>query len=198
MDSLYWILVLVAVAAEGAFFLAWKAAKDVPTERAWPYKLRGYVLTENERFVFERLCEAMPQHRVLTQVELSRVLSVSLKGKDRLPWFNRINGKSLDFVICDSTMRIVAAVELDDSTHDNTAQRKRDEVKDRACAASGLRLVRWRRKTLPAAAGIRAAVLGVELSEVEARRARPVEVAQGGASGVASRSGLGPSLSVVE
>lgn len=165
-------LIILAVVLGAVFVFV--ALKKRDLAQAWPYKLRNGLLTDNERFVFERLREALPQHLVFPQVELSRVIGITAKGKGRQAWFNRINGKSLDFVICDANMHVLAAVELDDSTHESASQRERDEVKDRACASAGMTLVRWRRKTLPSPTGIRAAVLGAELSEVEALAARPV------------------------
>ena len=69
------------------------------------------------------------------------------KGTDQpMGWVNKINRSHIDFVLCDpQTMRPLAAVELDDKSHDSEKARQRDETKDKACQAAGLKLIRFTR-----------------------------------------------------
>ena len=50
---------------------------------------------------------------------------------------------SLDFVVCDEFGRVVAAIELDDSSHQRRSRQEADARKDRALASAGVRLIRW-------------------------------------------------------
>jgi len=57
--------------------------------------------------------------------------------------FNRIVGKHVDFVICDSErLGIVAVVELDDRTHGRFERGLRDSLKDAALADAGIPVLR--------------------------------------------------------
>ena len=47
-----------------------------------------------------------------------------------LQYFRKISTKHVDFVICDKNLRVLFAVELDDSSHDTADARKRDLFKD--------------------------------------------------------------------
>ena len=50
--------------------------------------------------------------------------------------------KTFDFVITDARTRVLACVELDDSSHGQQRRRERDAFLERVCAAAGVRLVR--------------------------------------------------------
>lgn len=74
---------------------------------------------------------------------------------------NRINRSHVDFVLCDpQTMWPVAAVELDDSSHNAARQRERDAHQNAAFAAAGLPLVR-----LPVKRGYSGVALETALAE---------------------------------
>lgn len=79
----------------------------------------------------------------MCQVELSRCIDA--KG----PAFSTINGKSLDFVICEETFEIIAGIEIDDKSHANPAAQKRDATKNNAMASAGIKLIRWPATPLP-------------------------------------------------
>ena len=64
---------------------------------------------------------------------------------DSLRHFRKVSQKHVDFVICDvDTLRPLAAVELDDRSHDTAKAKRADAEKDAALAAAGLPLVRFR------------------------------------------------------
>ena len=53
------------------------------------------------------------------QVHLSALLDHKVKGQDWRIAFRHINGKSVDYVLCDkATLQPVYAIELDDYTHE--------------------------------------------------------------------------------
>jgi hypothetical protein len=118
----------------------------------WPYQLKK-PLSVPEQVLYHRLVQALPEHLVLAQVQMSRVLGVR-HGADFAQWHNRIHQKTFDFVVCTKDARVIGAIELDDRSHDAHSRRSADAVKNRACADAGLRLVRWHVRNLPDVAAI--------------------------------------------
>lgn len=58
--------------------------------------------------------------------------------------FNKISAKHFDFVLCDpSSLQVVAAIELDDSSHSQSKRVQRDDFLNQAVATAGLPLVRF-------------------------------------------------------
>ena len=49
-----------------------------------------------------------------------------IKGQNWSGAFSKINGKSVDFLICSNSMKPIVAIELDDSTHNSPNRQKRD------------------------------------------------------------------------
>ena len=145
------LVVFIALAVLARMGLLSKAGST--TE--WPFYAKR-PLTDPERVLYHRLVHALPDHIVLAQVQVSRVLGVK-KGYNFGEWSNRINRLSYDFVICAKDATVLAAVELDDKTHERSDRRATDDKKNKATAAAGVRLFRWNVKALPDEAAIRSA-----------------------------------------
>lgn len=79
------------------------------------------------------------------------------KGVNFTEWNNRIDRLSYDFVICAMDASVIAAIELDDSSHESAARTRVDRKKEKATHDAGVRLIRWNVSSLPDAATIRAA-----------------------------------------
>ena len=105
--------------------------------------------------LYHRLVSCLPEHIVLAQVQVSRILGVK-KGFNFHEWNNRINRLSYDFVVCTKDSTVVAAIELDDKSHDSMSRAETDKKKEKATSSAGIRLVRWHVKTLPDKAAIQA------------------------------------------
>ena len=149
------VVLLVVIAALAALAAAKKrgpAAGDGP----WPFYAKK-PLSQPEQVLYHRLVAALPDHIVLAQVQLSRVLGVK-KGFNVREWNNRINRMSYDFLVCSKDSTVLAAIELDDKSHEAPARVAADAKKSRASAAAGVRLIRWNVKALPDDVAIRAAV----------------------------------------
>ena len=119
----------------------------------WPYYVKK-PLTQPEQVLYHRLVRALPEHIVLAQVQVSRVLGVK-KGFNFHEWNNRINRMTYDFVVCAKDASALAAIELDDSSHDAPSRQAADKKKDKATSDAGLRLIRWHVKSLPDEGAIR-------------------------------------------
>jgi very-short-patch-repair endonuclease len=124
---------------------------------AWPFYVKR-PLSQPEQVLYHRLTRALPDHIVLAQVQVSRVLGVK-KGANFHEWNNRINRLSYDFVVCGKDSTMVAAVELDDKTHESDDRASTDAKKNKASADAGLRLLRWHVRSLPSEEVIREELL---------------------------------------
>lgn len=99
------------------------------------------LMTPAERENLVHLEQAAPSCRVHAQVAMGALMRPErgLGRGDRAHWRNRFSQKIVDFVLEDrATGKVVALVELDDSTH----LAERDAARDRMTAACGYRTVR--------------------------------------------------------
>lgn len=113
----------------------------------WPYYSKK-PLSEPELILYHRLIKAMPDNIILAQVQLSRVLGVK-KGFNNNEWNNKINRMSLDFLICNNDSSIIAAIELDDKSHEKENRIKADTKKNKALEAANIKLIRLNVKSMP-------------------------------------------------
>lgn len=114
----------------------------------WPFQKRK-LITATETILFERLRQALPDHYIFTQVQLSQLVAIK-KGHSFKMWFSRISQMSVDFVVADEFLNTIAAVELDDKSHYSDEDRhKADAKKDKVLTAAGIRVVRWRCEIMP-------------------------------------------------
>jgi very-short-patch-repair endonuclease len=152
------LLVVAALLAAVAivFVILKKRASFGSGDAPWPYYVRK-PLTPPEQVLYHRLVATMPDHIVLAQVQLSRVLGVK-KGFNFHEWNNRVSQMSLDFLVCLKDSTVVAAIELDDKTHQKETRKVADEKKERALSAAGIALIRWQVSAMPNEATIRQAL----------------------------------------
>lgn len=129
----------------------WPTMSSKGTEKKyeiWPYYLKP-CLSNPEQVIFHRLITALPDHMILSQVGLSRILGVKKNNKFAV-WNNKINRMSVDFVVCDKSAAVKYVIELDDSTHLRADRVVADAKKDKALLDAGLNIIRWNVKSLPA------------------------------------------------
>ncbi len=106
-----------------------------------PYAVQARLLTPTEERFHHVLSQASQGTYLLAcKVRVADVLKTQPFSQSA---FNRISRKHFDFVLCDpSTTRPLLAIELDDATHRSADAQKRDAVKDAACRAANLPLLR--------------------------------------------------------
>ncbi len=155
MKTLFVAIVLVALAVIIVVILKRRGASGA-SDTPWPFYAKK-PLSQPEQVLYHRLVAAMPECIVLAQIQLSQVLGVK-KGFNLREWNNRINRMSLDFLVCLKDSTVVAAVELDDKTHEKRSRIEADAKKERALAAAGVALVRWHVNALPNEVAIREAL----------------------------------------
>lgn len=129
--------------------------ESVDDMKVWPYVVRE-LMTAPERELYRRLQQALPDYLIFSQVQLSRIIDVAPDAQKQA-WLNRINRMSVDFVICATDgAKILAAIELDDSSHDQAERIKADSKKDKALRSAGVPIIRWPVKGMPQPQQLRA------------------------------------------
>jgi len=114
------------------------------------------LLSANELEFIGRLESAAPELRFHAQVSMGAVLDPAvprIDGKAYMSIRGRFAQKIIDFVAQDKkTGDIVAIIELDDRTHNEVKDAKRDTM----LASAGYRTIRWNSRNKPDATAIRA------------------------------------------
>lgn len=97
-------------------------------------------LTRREQELFLILCSAFPAPRffVLSQVAFSALLT----SRDQSVR-NGFNRKVADFVLCDGDLKVIAVIELDDSSH--AGREDKDDARDSLLTGAGYRVQRYQR-----------------------------------------------------
>jgi very-short-patch-repair endonuclease len=151
MKTLALIVIAIVFVAIALLFLKKRSAGSADK---WPFYPRK-PLSAVEQILYFRLIKVLPDHIVLAQVQLSRLLGVK-KGNNYLAWINRINRMSADFVVCTKDSTVLAVIELDDSTHNAKNSQEADAKKDKALGDAGVKIHRWNVKAIPNEATIKA------------------------------------------
>src|SRR5436305_14185750 len=112
--------------------------------RPLPYERRGVLLSPAEiNFLRSLQLAAREDWLIFSMVRLADIIKVRPKTRKFQTWNTRIQGKHLDFVLCDlETLDVKLAVELDDPAQ--YSDRSRERFVNTALAAAGVPLLRVR------------------------------------------------------
>jgi very-short-patch-repair endonuclease len=113
------------------------------------------LLTAPEQVLLHRLISALPGKLVFAQVAMRALVDV--KSHDRKTFwskFGEIQGKYVDFVVCEPSGAVITVIELDDSSHQREDRKKADLIKDKAFTEAGVRLIRIQGGKIPDTATI--------------------------------------------
>lgn len=116
----------------------------------YSYLAKESLMSKTETDFFVRLDRAVNErYYVFPQVHLSALLDHKIKGQEWKYAFRHINGKSVDYVLCDrATLIPVYAIELDDFTHERNDRIERDGEIERIFQEAQLPLVRFKNKDI--------------------------------------------------
>jgi len=125
-----------------------------------PYRPVDSLLTPAEISFYHVLREALPESLVLCpQVRLADLLFVTNTNR-HYTYFNKIAQKHVDIVVCNArTLKPLAAIELDDSSHASMKRLSRDAFVERAFQSAHLPLLRFSVRRAYQPAQLRARVL---------------------------------------
>lgn len=147
----------LAAAVSAVFlFLLWLVRRNRSSPftdgRALPYRRRA-LMSPVELSAYALLLDALPDYMVFAQIQASRVLDIPPR-RDHYYWFNFVSRLSYDFVVCRTDGTPLAAIEIDDASHERADRQEADHRKDKATSAAGIAMIRWRVGKLPNAAQI--------------------------------------------
>ncbi|MCJ8329910.1 MAG: DUF2726 domain-containing protein [Lentisphaeria bacterium] len=110
----------------------------------FPYTSKEQLLTKAEKVFFGRLEEAVAsKYRIFAMVRLADLIQVEKGTEKWQSYFNKIQSKHIDFILCDlDNIKPVLAIELDDASHQREDRKKRDEFLEGALNAARLPLLR--------------------------------------------------------
>ncbi|MHB9003906.1 MAG: DUF2726 domain-containing protein [Coriobacteriia bacterium] len=130
------------------------------SDKSLPYRKRDDFLSAAELSFYRALSAAVgAQTHICPKVNLADIFFV-VKPNENQGARGRISQKHVDFLLCDSqSMKPLAGIELDDSSHARADRQDRDALVDGVFAAAGLPLLR-----VPAAASYSPADLALKLA----------------------------------
>lgn len=99
-----------------------------------------------ERRFYEQLLNIVPENYVVfPQVVLSSIVAVDTDRKSFWKWQNKINKKTLDFVLFDKKyIKPIAVIEYDGSTHYRKDRVARDEFVDWVLRTANIPILHFR------------------------------------------------------
>ena len=124
--------------------------RKVFKNNSYSYFAKKSLMSKTETDFFVKLDHAVSErYYVFPQVHLSALLDHKVKGQEWKYAFSHINGKSVDYVLCDrSTLNPVYAIEFDDFTHERSDRIERDIEVQRIFQEARLPLVRFKNKDI--------------------------------------------------
>lgn len=135
-----WPLITFATITAVLVIVALAALRDGPL----PYERRGGLLSPPQIALLRALqAAAREDWLVFSMVRLADVLKVRPRTHKFQTWHSRLQGKHLDFLLCDvETMDVKLAIELDDGAPKSAERQRRDRFISVALAAAGMPLLR--------------------------------------------------------
>lgn len=106
---------------------------------------KKYLLTKNEYSFYQKIKPIIQESnlKVLCKIRLADLIEPE-PNKNQKEWytaFNRIKSKHIDFAIATEDMKVIALVELQDSTHQKSNRKERDEFVNTAVTSAGYTLI---------------------------------------------------------
>jgi hypothetical protein len=137
-----WQLVLFISVVAALFVVAMIALRN----QLPPYERRGVLLSPTGiNFLRTLQLAAREDWLIFSMVRLADIIKVRPKTRKSFFWNSRIQGKHLDFVICDyETLEVKLAIELDDSALPKAQRRAQANFVTAALTAAGVPLLRVR------------------------------------------------------
>lgn len=157
------VLLLVIIVVIAVQLINKNAKRSSKSPVIYRYGRKDFFMSRAEHEFFDVLIEAVgSNYYVFPQVHLSAILEHRIKnGQDWKAAFRHINGKSVDFVICDKAyIKPLLAIELDGRSHDIEAVRQRDADVEHIFEGADIKLLRFANHGSPDREEVRRRVSG--------------------------------------
>ncbi len=140
------IFIVVAIAIALVVSLLRERLKTNHRSSKYLYQKKDFFLSRAEHEFYDALASAVDKdYLIFAQVHLPTLVVSEGIGKERFSAFRHINGKSVDFVLCDKAyISPKLIIELDDRTHERPGRVERDVEVERILREAGLPLLRIR------------------------------------------------------
>jgi hypothetical protein len=137
-----WPILLFSAITLALMIVSFFSLRDGPL----PYERRGVMLSPAEISFLRALQSATREDwLIFSMVRLADIIKVRPKTRKFQSWNSRIQGKHLDFVLCDlETLDVKLAIELEDVSGAAGYRGRRDRFVNTALAAAGVPLLRVR------------------------------------------------------
>ena len=137
------VAVIVLVVARAVF-----EGSEGEEKKKYQYKRKNFFLSRAEHECFDALMGAVGNdYLIFAQVHLPTLIDNKVVGQNWRAAFRHINGKSVDFVLCDKAyISPKLAIELDDKTHERPERQERDVEVERILQEVGVPLLRLQNK----------------------------------------------------
>lgn len=125
-------------------FLRTKGGKGSEKKEEWlPYQKKTWLLTRAEREFFSVLERVVAgQYYIFPQLALDKIVMLDGKGSLKGGYRNKIDQKSVDFVLFDKqNISPILVIELDDYTHQRPDRQTRDGFVDRVMNHCGIAIL---------------------------------------------------------
>ena len=131
------ILISVVIIVVVSFFFISSSQE----QEEYLYKRKDFLLNIPERRFFEELQKIIPnEYVVFPQVLLSSIVGVSSPKNEFWKYHNKINRKTIDFVIFEKQyLKPIIAIEYDGKTHNRKDRQDRDEFVNEVLKMSGIK-----------------------------------------------------------
>ena len=118
--------------------------EEVP-QSPYSYRAKNFLVTKPEHEFFDVLVSSVGErYYVFPQIHLATILDHKINGQKNNAAFRHINGKSVDYVLCDKVyIKPLLAIELDDRSHEYKNRKERDRIVESILKEAGLPLLRF-------------------------------------------------------
>ena len=139
------LIVILGVFFIAKYFLEGKEEKESKKKSLFKYQKKEFFMTRAEHEFYNILINIVGhEYYIFPQAHLSTIVDNKIVGQNWKAAFSHINGKSVDFVLCDKAyIAPRLAIELDDRSHEKEDRKERDTEVERILEEAGLPLLRF-------------------------------------------------------
>jgi len=142
-NFLFLLFLIIVIVALKIITLKLKDKSKIKKEH-YPFRKKDFLLNISERKLFEALLQRMPINYVIyPQIKLNSIVQFSGENKLFRGYQNKIDRKTLDFVIFEKKyLKPILAIEYDGPTHSRKDRKTNDNFKNNVLAKAGIKLIR--------------------------------------------------------